>query len=179
MVPIAVRMAMSAVRMAVGVRVRVLSVIVSHRRRILLRAVTRRRARVWPLPSARMPSFVRPVLLAQSLLYLVTGPWPLLHMASFEAVTGAKTDDWLVHTVGLLLAVIGGVLLAASRRPSIDRLFLLLAIGTALALAAVEIFYVSRGAISRIYLLDTGIELVFAALLVTALLRTRRHDAAN
>lgn len=120
-----------------------------------------------------MPAFVRPVLLAQSLLYLVTGPWPLLHMASFEAVTGAKTDDWLVHTVGLLLAVIGGVLLAASRRPRIDRLFLMLAIGTALALAAIEIFYVSRGTISAIYLLDAVIELAFAALLAAALVLTR------
>lgn len=30
--------------------------------------------------------------------------WPLLHMRSFEAVLGPKTDRWLVRTVaGLML----------------------------------------------------------------------------
>ena len=37
------------------------------------------------------------MLAAQGALYVVTGVWPLLHMASFEAVTGPKTDDWLVR----------------------------------------------------------------------------------
>jgi hypothetical protein len=32
--------------------------------------------------------------------YCLTGVWPLLHMASFEAVTGPKVDDWLVKMVG-------------------------------------------------------------------------------
>jgi hypothetical protein len=108
-------------------------------------------------------------------MYILTGVWPLLHMPSFEAVTGPKTDDWLVHTVGLLLAVVGAVLLAASRRREIDRLFVGLAIGAALALAGIELVYVVNETISRIYLLDTAIELTFAALfgagLTSAVLR--------
>ena len=111
-----------------------------------------------------MPSYVRWVLGVQAGMYILTGVWPLLHMPSFEAVTGPKTDDWLVHTVGLLLAVVGAVLLAASRRREIDRLFVGLAIGAALALAGIELVYVVNETISRIYLLDTAIELAFAAL---------------
>lgn len=122
-----------------------------------------------------MPSYVRWVLGVQAGMYILTGVWPLLHMPSFEAVTGPKTDDWLVHTVGLLLAVVGAVLLAASRRREIDRLFVGLAIGAALALAGIELVYVVNETISRIYLLDTAIELTFAALfgagLTSAVLR--------
>lgn len=41
--------------------------------------------------------------LGQGLFYLTSGIWPLIDMPSFEAVTGRKTDKWLVKTVGLLL----------------------------------------------------------------------------
>jgi hypothetical protein len=42
----------------------------------------------------------RRILALQALYYLATGLWPLVHLPSFEAVTGPKTDDWLVHMVG-------------------------------------------------------------------------------
>jgi hypothetical protein len=111
-------------------------------------------------------TMVRWVLGAQGAMYVVTGLWPLLHMASFEAVTGPKTDDWLVHTVGLLLAVIGAVLLASLMRRHVDDLVIALAAGVALALAAIEVFYVSNGTISRIYLSDAAIEGAIAAFLL-------------
>jgi hypothetical protein len=38
---------------------------------------------------------------------LVGGLWPLLHLKSFEAVFGPKTDRWLVKTVSGLLVVNG------------------------------------------------------------------------
>ena len=113
-------------------------------------------------------TLLRSVLAAQGAMYVVTGVWPLLHMASFEAVTGPKTDDWLVHTVGLLLAVIGSVLLAALTRRTVDGLVIALAIGAALSLAAVEVVYVFNGTIARIYLLDAAVEALFAALLLIA-----------
>jgi hypothetical protein len=116
-------------------------------------------------------SLVRRVLALQGALYIVTGLWPLIHLASFELVTGPKTDDWLVRTVGVLLAVIGAVLAAAAAQPVVDRLLGMLAIGVALALAAVEVSYVASGTISAVYLVDAAIELVFAALLVFAAVR--------
>ena len=44
------------------------------------------------------------LLAFQSGYYGVTGIWPILHLPSFEAITGPKIDDWLVHMVGLLAA---------------------------------------------------------------------------
>ena len=48
---------------------------------------------------------------------LLSGAWPLVSLASFEAITGPKTDDWLVHTVGALVIAVGLALLVAARRP--------------------------------------------------------------
>jgi hypothetical protein len=48
----------------------------------------------------------RRLIAFQAAYYLATGLWPLVHLPSFEAVTGPKTDDWLVHMVGLLAAVV-------------------------------------------------------------------------
>jgi hypothetical protein len=61
----------------------------------------------------------RSMIAAQGLYYILTGLWPVVSMQSFELVTGPKTDDWLVQTVGLLLAVIGMTLLARAR-PAAD-----------------------------------------------------------
>lgn len=124
-------------------------------------------------------TLLRSVLAAQGVLYVVTGLWPLLHLASFEAVTGPKTDDWLVYTVGLLLAVIGAVLLAALARRTLEGGVVGLAVGAALSLAAVEIVHVANGTIARIYLIDAGIETLFAVLLLIASRRPAgRHRPA-
>ena len=50
---------------------------------------------------------------AQGGYYAITGVWPLVHMRSFEAVTGPKQDHWLVHTVAGLLVVNGKIQLAS------------------------------------------------------------------
>src|SRR4051812_31621926 len=42
------------------------------------------------------------VLSFQGIYYLLTGVWPLVGMATFEFVSGTKTDKWLVNTVGVL-----------------------------------------------------------------------------
>lgn len=119
------------------------------------------------------------VLRLQGAMYVVTGVWPLLHMASFEAVTGPKTDDWLVHTVGLLLATIGAVLVAGAVRREVDRLFVVLGIGAALSLAAIEVVYVAGGTISRIYLLDAAIEGAIALALIVGALRSAGRGPAS
>lgn len=41
--------------------------------------------------------------LLQGLYYSISGIWPLLSIDTFMAVTGPKTDIWLVKTVGVLL----------------------------------------------------------------------------
>jgi hypothetical protein len=109
--------------------------------------------------------------------FLTTGLWPLVHMGSFEAVTGKKRERWLVKTVGSVVAVIGGVLLDAARRRRIGRTAATLAIGSAAALAGVDVVYVARGRISPVYLLDAATELGLVALWAAGLRVQRRRRA--
>ena len=96
--------------------------------------------------------------IAQGLLYVLTGVWPLLHIDSFEWVTGEKIDDWLVRTVGVLVLVIGSVLLAAAWRKRITDELAALAVGAALGLTAIDVIYVAVGRIPPVYLLDAVAE---------------------
>jgi hypothetical protein len=100
--------------------------------------------------------------LIQGIFYLATGIWPLVDIASFQMVTGPKTDLWLVKTVGVLVAVIGAVLLAASRRRRVTSEIVMLATGSALGLAAIDLIYASSGRISPVYLADAAAEIGLA-----------------
>jgi hypothetical protein len=99
----------------------------------------------------------------QGLYYLITGLWPVVSIDSFQAVTGDKTDLWLVKTVGLLIAVIGAAIFRMRTRPMLFPEMLILAAGSALALGTVDVLYALRGVISKIYLLDAPVEAVLVA----------------
>ena len=99
----------------------------------------------------------------QGVFYLATGAWALVDLDSFMAVTGPKVEHWLVKTVGSLVAVIGVVFLSAARNRRVSSEIALLGIGCALALATIDVFYVSVGRISSIYLLDAAAEVGLAA----------------
>jgi hypothetical protein len=114
------------------------------------------------------------LLAIQSAYYGVTGVWPIVHMPSFEAVTGPKIEDWLVHMVGLLAAAIGLVLGVATmknrvRVPEV----VLLAVASAAAFAAIDLWYGLTGRISPIYLVDAGVQIG----LIGGLLFTRSTKA--
>lgn len=97
----------------------------------------------------------------QALYFVVTGIWPCLEIRSFQKISGPKTDLWLVKTVGVLVAVIGGVIGMAGMRRRITPEIAGLAIGSSTGLAAIDIFYGGRERISRIYLLDALVEVLF------------------
>jgi hypothetical protein len=107
----------------------------------------------------------RPRLLTfQAVYYGVTGLWPVVHLPSFEAVTGPKTDDWLVHMVGLLAVAIGaglGVAVARNRARTLE--VTVLAAAAALAFAGIDLWYSLSGQIRLIYLADAAVELVLLA----------------
>ena len=108
----------------------------------------------------------RGLLAFQGVYYLLTGLWPLVHMSSFEAVTGPKTDDWLVRTVGLLAAAIGATLgVAAARQQTRAPEVVVLAAGAAFAFGAIDLWYGLSGRISPIYLADAAVQLGLIALL--------------
>jgi len=100
----------------------------------------------------------------QGFYFLLTGVWPLVSIRTFQMVTGPKTDLWLVKTVGALIAVIGGILIMAGFRGNVSPEIFLLAVASAFALTIVDINYVSKGTISRIYLVDAAAEVVLIGL---------------
>ncbi|KYG69259.1 hypothetical protein AZI87_08630 [Bdellovibrio bacteriovorus] len=103
------------------------------------------------------------LLLGQSLFYLITGLWPILHYPSFAKVTGPKTDVWLLCIVGWFITIIGVVLLAAYFLNEVSTSLFILGAGAPLMLAGADIYYVSKKVISKVYLYDAFVEIVIVA----------------
>jgi hypothetical protein len=97
-------------------------------------------------------------------VYIATGLWPLLHLPSFEWVTGPKTDKWLVRVVGALVLVQGIVTLKAAARGHVGPELRQVAAGTAVIFAAADVRYVAQRRIRPVYLADAVLELGLAAL---------------
>jgi hypothetical protein len=108
------------------------------------------------------------VALIQGVYYVATGLWPIIHIQSFQLVTGPKIDLWLVKTVGVLVTVVGAVLISASRRQRVTDEILLLGVGSALGLAGIDLVYALSGQISLIYLGDAVAEIGLALLWIIA-----------
>ena len=102
--------------------------------------------------------------LVQGVFYVATGVWPLVDIVSFQLVTGPKTDLWLVRTVGVLVTVIGLVLLSSARSRRVTNEIVMLAAGSALGLAGIDLIYALSGRISAVYLGDAVVEIGFAVL---------------
>ncbi|MBF6612395.1 MAG: hypothetical protein IVW55_04635 [Chloroflexi bacterium] len=99
------------------------------------------------------------IALLQGGYYVITGIWPLVHIRSFMAITGRKTDLWLVKTAGVLITTIDSTLGVAGLRGKTTPEISFLAIGSALGLTGIDIVYVAKKQISPIYLLDAVAEL--------------------
>jgi hypothetical protein len=110
--------------------------------------------------------------LIQGIYYVATGLWPLIDIVSFQMVTGPKNDLWLVRTVGMLVTIIGAVLLSAWHSRRITSEVTLLAAGSALGLASIDLIYALSGTISSLYLADAIAELLLVALWLAG---WRRH----
>ena len=96
--------------------------------------------------------------------YVPSSLWPLLHMKSFEAITGPKVDRWLVKTVAGLLTVVSVALLNAAKERRVTPEMEAVGAGSAAVLATIDVVYVSRGRISRVYLLDAAAQVGIVAL---------------
>jgi hypothetical protein len=100
---------------------------------------------------------------AQAAYYLATGPASYVSRRAFEAVTGPKMEWWLVNTVGALVTVIGGTLASAAARKRVTPEIVGLGVGSAAALAAIDVTYVARRRIRPAYLGDAAAELACLA----------------
>lgn len=94
----------------------------------------------------------------------MTALWPFLSLRTFIAVTGPKTNIWLVKTVGSLLVVIGIALMVGSKGEQNNATTICLGLFSALALALIDIYYALQNVISKIYLGDAAVELIFVFL---------------
>lgn len=111
---------------------------------------------------------------AQGAYYVATGAWPMLHVDSFQWVTGPKTDVWLVRTVAVLVLAIGLALLLAAWRLRVGPEVALLAVGSALGLAALELAYVMDGTLRAVYAADAAVELLLVGAWLVAAWRAGR-----
>jgi hypothetical protein len=103
----------------------------------------------------------RSLLWIQSIYTLVTGLWPIIDIESFMVVTGYKTDQWLVKTVGALLIPVAVCMITHLFIPTDHRPVLLLALGTALAFLCIDFYYALNDVISDIYLADGVLQAAF------------------
>lgn len=117
----------------------------------------------------RYSTLTRLVLSCQAVYYFITGVWPVLSLRTFEAVTGPKVDGWLVQMVGLLAAVIGATIGVAAWRGRRTPELLVLAFGSALAFAAIDLLYALGGVIAPIYLGDAALQGLGVAVLAWSL----------
>jgi hypothetical protein len=122
----------------------------------------------------RHSGLLRTVCLVQGLYFALTGIWPLVDMKSFMAVTGFKVDQWLVKTVGVLIGVVGLVLLSAARARRISPEILGLAVGCALGLTAIDVYYVLIDRIRDVYLLDALAEVALVVAWIVAWFSAKR-----
>jgi len=111
--------------------------------------------------------------LGQGAYYALTGIWAILDIKSFQKVTGPKTDIWLVKTVGALVVAIGAALGMAGLRRNETPEIAVLGAGSAAALGAIDVIYVTRKSISPIYLLDAIAE---AGIIAMWFLGRKRND---
>jgi hypothetical protein len=104
---------------------------------------------------------MKAILLIQTIFFFITGIWPLIHINSFMKVTGPKTDLWLVKAVGVLVTAIAIGMLVSYCTEDWSMGVVLIAMLSALFLMGIDVYYAMRGIISRIYLYDAVVELVF------------------
>ncbi len=117
----------------------------------------------------------RLLLLVQGGYTTITALWGLVDKDSFMAVTGPKNDIWLLKTVSVLLLVIGFCLLLAARERRFLPTMALLGGGTALGLAAIDLYWALREVISPVYLADAVAEVLFVLVWLGLAIRFSRR----
>jgi hypothetical protein len=94
--------------------------------------------------------------------YVATSAWLLVHVPSFEAVTGPKKERWLVRMVGALAVANAPALAVCARKAQLSSESRALAILSAAAFATVDVVSVVT---ARIHLADAVIEAALATAL--------------
>jgi hypothetical protein len=111
---------------------------------------------------------LRTVASLQIAYWFVSGAWPLLDMRSFERVTGAKRERWLVRTVSVLILAVAATLADRVTRHRDLRDMRVLGVTSAGGVGLVSLLGPILARISPVYFIDAAIDLAIAALWVRA-----------
>ena len=113
------------------------------------------------------------LLLVQGTYTLLTALWGIIDIDSFMAVTGPKTDVWLVKTVSVVLVAVGICLISHRFVHGHPLPAILLGLGCSIGLGFIDVYYYAKGTISWVYLLDALAEVVFACLWIYLFLQRK------
>ena len=103
----------------------------------------------------------RITFLIQGIYTLLTALWGLIDIKSFMAVSGPKTDIWLVKTVSVALICIALSLLTNLKSESNLAPKITLALTSALGLCFIDFYYSLNGVIWKTYQVDGVIQILF------------------
>jgi hypothetical protein len=119
------------------------------------------------------------IFFIQGTYYLITGLWPLINIQSFLAVTGCKTDLWLVKTFGITLACIGATILMSGREKAVNFPILFLSLATAASLTCSDFYYSLKEIISWVYLIDGSVEILLVLIVLFYFFRKTKDQVEN
>jgi hypothetical protein len=114
------------------------------------------------------------LLIFQGTYTLITALWALIDIHSFMAVTGPKTDLWLVKTVAVLLIPISVSLILPAFFTSTIWQPLLVGLLSAIGLAIIDFYYSVNNTIDEIYMLDGILQCVFVIAWIYVITRVYR-----
>jgi len=115
------------------------------------------------------------LLWLHGLYFALPSIWPLIHMPSFLAVTGPKTDLWLVQTVAVLLLVISAVFITAALTGEYQTYLGVLAVGSTTGMAFIDIYFATRDVIWNTYLIDAVAELLLLAAWIIYIVKVNKN----
>ena len=119
---------------------------------------------------------IRWLLIAHASYLCIGGSWPLLHLPSFEAVTGPKVDDFLVRSVAGILLWTAVVLYTQVPKPRFAPSTGSLALGLSLVLGLVAVIGAASGSSRWVYFIDGAIHLGFALAWTWVLVRSKGSE---
>jgi hypothetical protein len=106
--------------------------------------------------------FLKIFILFQGIYIFVTAIWGILDIQSFMAITGPKTDVWLVRTVSFLLIPYSFLCFYLYHNPQkLSYLAILCMFTMGLGLLSIDLYYYEQGVIRGVYLIDAFFQVIF------------------
>ncbi len=113
------------------------------------------------------------MLWMQGIYTMLTALWPIIDIESFMRISGYKIDIWLVKTVSVLLLAISVSMLSTIFLKAPNYPVFLLALISAAGLAYVDFYYAFGERISKVYLADGIIEILFVLGWIIVFVKTK------